>query len=120
MNETIPDKLFFKIGEVSRILGVKPYVLRFWETEFSSFVKPGKSKNGQRQYERKDIETLLLIKKLVHEERFTLEGAREQLKALRKAPDEREALLGLKRAEAIQELRSIRDELQDLTDKLSS
>ena len=120
MNETIPDKLFFKIGEVGRILGVKPYVLRFWETEFASFVKPSKSKTGQRQYERKDIETLLLIKKLVHEERFTLEGAKEQLKALRKAPDEREALLGLKRAEALVELVSIGDELRDLADKLDN
>jgi DNA-binding transcriptional MerR regulator len=73
-----PDKLFYKIGEVSRIVGVEPYVLRYWETEFS-FLKPRKSKSGQRVYIKKDIETLLKIKRLLYQERYTIEGVRKRL-----------------------------------------
>jgi DNA-binding transcriptional MerR regulator len=75
----IPDKFYFKIGEVSRILGVKPYVLRFWETEFK--ISPTKNKSQHRVYRRQDVETLIEIKRLLYEERFTIEGAREKLKA---------------------------------------
>lgn len=78
----IPDKVFFKIGEVSRITELKPYVLRYWETEFP-FIRPTKTKTNQRVYERCDIETILLIKKLLYEEKFTIEGARSRLKELR-------------------------------------
>jgi DNA-binding transcriptional MerR regulator len=74
----IPDKFHFKIGEVSRILGVKPYVLRFWETEFR--VTPAKNRSQHRVYKRQDVETLLEIKRLLYEERFTIEGARTKLK----------------------------------------
>jgi DNA-binding transcriptional MerR regulator len=74
----IPDKFHFKIGEVSRILGVKPYVLRFWETEFR--VTPSKNQSQHRVYKRQDVETLLEIKQLLYEERFTIEGARAKLK----------------------------------------
>lgn len=79
----IPDKLAFKIGEVADILGVKAYVLRYWETEFE-ILKPKKSKHNQRMYERKDVENLLLIKKLLYRDRFSIEGARSALKKLRK------------------------------------
>lgn len=79
----IPDKLAFKIGEVAAILGVKAYVLRYWETEFE-ILKPKKSKHNQRMYERKDVENLLLIKKLLYRDRFSIEGARSALKKLRK------------------------------------
>jgi len=79
----IPDKLAFKIGEVADILGVKAYVLRYWETEFE-ILKPKKSKHNQRMYERKDVENLLLIKKLLYRDRFSIEGARTALKKLRK------------------------------------
>jgi DNA-binding transcriptional MerR regulator len=75
---TFPDKLFYKIGEVSRIVGVEPYVLRYWETEFS-FLKPRKNKSGQRVYIKKDVELLLTIKKLLYQERFTIEGVRKKL-----------------------------------------
>ena len=75
---TFPDKLFYKIGDVSRIVGVEPYVLRYWETEFS-FLKPRKNKSGQRVYVKKDVELLLSIKKLLYQERYTIEGVRKRL-----------------------------------------
>jgi DNA-binding transcriptional MerR regulator len=74
----IPDKLYFKIGEVSELLGVEPYVLRYWETEFS-VLSPKKSGTGHRLYRRKDVELLLRIKHLLYEKKFTIEGARQLL-----------------------------------------
>jgi DNA-binding transcriptional MerR regulator len=74
----IPDKLFYKIGEVSKIAGVEPYVLRYWETEFS-FLKPRKSKSGQRIYVKKDLDLIFQIKDLLYKERFTIEGVRKKL-----------------------------------------
>ena len=90
----IPDKFHFKIGEVSRILGVKPYVLRFWETEFR--ITPAKNRSQHRVYKRQEVETLLEIKRLLYEERFTIEGARVKLKELSK---ERQKQLKLDLAE---------------------
>lgn len=80
----IPDKMAFKIGEVADILGIKTYVLRYWETEFEA-LKPKKSNQNQRMYSRKDVETALFIKKLLYRDRFSIEGAR---KALRKVKTE--------------------------------
>jgi DNA-binding transcriptional MerR regulator len=74
----IPDKLYFRIGEVSRLAGIKPYVLRFWETEFSS-LGPKKSGKGHRLYRRKDVELVLEIKRLLYDMRYTIEGARKYL-----------------------------------------
>lgn len=79
----IPDKLAFKIGEVAELLNVKPYVLRYWETEFE-ILKPKKSKHNQRMYEHRDVENLLLIRKLLYRDRFSIEGARAALKKLKK------------------------------------
>jgi len=73
----IPEKLFYKIGEVTRITGVEAYVLRYWETEFS-FLKPRKSRSGQRVYVKKDIELINQIKSLLYEERYTIEGVRKK------------------------------------------
>lgn len=75
----IPDKLYFRIGEVSEILGVEPYVLRYWESEFPQ-LSPKKSGAGHRLYRRKDVELLLRIKHLLYEKRFTIEGARQTLR----------------------------------------
>ena len=75
----IPDKLYFRIGEVSDLVGVKPYVLRYWESEFQD-IHPTKSKSGQRLYRRRDVEVLMTIKTLLYEERFTINGARKRLK----------------------------------------
>jgi DNA-binding transcriptional MerR regulator len=71
----IPDKLYFRIGEVSDLVGVEPYVLRYWETEFPS-VGPKKSGTGHRMYRRKEVELLLKIKHLLYEKKYTIEGAR--------------------------------------------
>jgi DNA-binding transcriptional MerR regulator len=76
----IPDRLYFKIGDVARICGVETYVLRFWETEFPQ-LKPNKSGTGQRLYRRRDVELALEIKRLVHGEGYTLSGARQALEA---------------------------------------
>ena len=78
----IPDRLYFRIGEVSRLVGVKPYVLRYWESEFPA-VAPRKSPTGQRLYRRRDVELLLEIKRLLYEKRYTVEGARKHLQGAR-------------------------------------
>ncbi len=79
--ERIPEKLFFRIGEASRIVGVKPYVLRYWEKEFD-LVKPEKSSTKQRLYRRQDVVLLCEIRRLLHEERYTIEGTKKRLKKL--------------------------------------
>jgi DNA-binding transcriptional MerR regulator len=77
-NPEIPDKLYFRIGEVAKLAGIKPYVLRFWESEFGT-LGPKKSGSGHRLYRRKDVELVLEIKRLLYEKRFTIEGARKIL-----------------------------------------
>ena len=77
----IPDKPFFKIGEAARLCAVKPYVLRYWETEFRS-LRPQKTRSQQRLYRRKDVELLLSIRDLLYGKRFTIEGARQRLREL--------------------------------------
>ncbi len=74
----IPDKLFYKISEISRIAGVEPYVLRYWETEFP-FLRPRKNKAGQRVYIKKDMEMVLQIKRLLYQEKYTIAGVRKKL-----------------------------------------
>jgi DNA-binding transcriptional MerR regulator len=74
----IPEKLYFRIGEVSELTQTKSYVLRFWETEFP-MLKPVKSRTGHRLYRREDVQTILDIKRLLYEKGFTIEGARKQL-----------------------------------------
>ena len=74
----IPNKLYFRIGEVAKLAGIKPYVLRFWETEFPA-LGPKKSGTGHRLYRRKDVELVLEIKRLLYEKRYTIEGARKTL-----------------------------------------
>jgi len=78
MLDTIPNKRFFKIGEVSKIVGVPTYVLRYWEREFS-LLRPRRAQSKQRLYRRKDVEMLLQIKKLLHKEKYTIAGARKKL-----------------------------------------
>lgn len=78
--EGIPDKPYFKIGDVAKLCSVKPYVLRYWETEFRS-LKPEKTKSGQRLYRKQDVELVLRIRTLLYDERFTIEGARAALRS---------------------------------------
>ena len=82
----IPDKLYFRIGEVSRIAGVPAYVLRFWEKEFPR-IRPKRAPSGQRLYRKKDVERILTVKHLLYEKKFTIEGARRRLRKDRAEPD---------------------------------
>jgi len=79
MAAIIPDKLYFKIGEVSKITGIEPYILRYWESEFK-LVKPYRTKSNQRLYRRKDVEAIMKIKKMLYNDRFTIAGAKLKLK----------------------------------------
>ena len=81
----LPDKLYFKIGEVAKLIGVKPYVVRYWETEFS-VLRPGKTRARHRLYRRKDVEVLLEIRRLLYTERYTIEGAKRRLRELNTHP----------------------------------
>jgi len=83
MSVTIPDKTYFRIGEVGNLLGVEPYVIRFWESEFKT-VRPIRSKTDQRLYRRKDVEELLTIKTLLYDDMFTIAGAKKRLASLKK------------------------------------
>ena len=80
MDRHVPNKLFFKIGEVCEITDTQPYVLRYWESEFPALA-PAKNSSGQRIYRRKDIETVLRIKQLLYDEGFTIAGAKKRLEA---------------------------------------
>jgi DNA-binding transcriptional MerR regulator len=86
----IPNKLYFRIGEVAKLAGIKPYVLRFWETEFAG-LGPKKSGTGHRLYRRKDVELVLEIKRLLYDKRFTIEGARKVLETKPKRADAKSA-----------------------------
>ena len=109
----IPDKLYFKIGEVSGLLGVEPYVLRYWETEFT-VLSPKKSGTGHRLYRRKDVELLLRIKHLLYEKKFTIEGARQSLLADSRAPKHRRPKQLQQELFAVDPLPEIRRELTDI------
>jgi len=87
VSAALPDKLYFKIGEVAKLVGVKPYVLRYWETEFS-ILRPGKTRARHRLYRRKDVEVLLEIRRLLYTERYTIEGAKRRLRELSAASPE--------------------------------
>jgi len=114
----IPDKLYFKIGEVSDLLGVEPYVLRYWESEFP-VLSPKKSGTGHRLYRRKDVELLLRIKHLLYEKRFTIEGARQSLSAESRAPKPRAAQKRLQQELFSDDpLPEIRRELSDILELL--
>ena len=78
MSDTIPDKSYFRIGEVSKILGVEPYVVRYWESEFKT-VKPFRTRSYQRLYRKKDVDELLTIRNLLYKEMFTIAGAKKRL-----------------------------------------
>ncbi len=104
-----PDKLYYRIGEVSKIAGVPAYVLRFWESEFSA-IRPGRTPSGQRLYRKKDVELILTVKQLLYDKKFTIEGARKHLKS--KTSDKKDKIdtsypVSLK--ELLAELRNIRD-----------
>ena len=113
----IPEKLYFRIGEVARLCRLPAYVLRFWETEFPQ-LKPVKSSTGQRMYRRKDVESVLRIKRLLYEEGFTIAGARQQLRSEVKGPDKKQAPLPFP-AHASPDLKHIRQGLREILTMLS-
>jgi len=120
----IPDKVYFKIGEVADIVGVKPYVLRYWETEFPD-IAPAKSKSKQRLYKRKEVEAILRIRDLLYKEKFTIEGARKRIKELARKPRDKDnspqISLGLPIAAPNDEsLIEIRKKLEELAKILES
>ncbi len=83
MNSKIPDKLFFKIGEVAKLAGVEQHVLRYWEDEFKA-LHPKKNKSGQRFYEKKDVELVLKIQRLLYLEKYTIAGAKKKIRESKK------------------------------------
>ncbi len=111
MSETIPDKLYFKIGEVSTITGVEPYILRYWESEFK-LVKPYRTKSNQRLYRRKDVESVIKIKKMLYDEKFTIAGAKKKIK-IKEAP-EKQLPLGFSQEKYKQALKEVIVEMKDL------
>lgn len=113
--QSIPDKLYYKIGEVSKITGVKPHVLRYWESEFRE-IKPYKTQSLQRLYRRKDIELILRIKKLLYDDLFTISGAKRKLKD---SPDRAKQMELLFDEKAYKEIfREIKRELKGITQSL--
>ncbi len=112
----IPDRIYFKIGDVSQIAGIETHVLRFWESEFP-MLEPKKTARGHRQYKRKDVELVLAIKRLLYEEKFTIAGARKALRTRRSTVPEAEAPARPISREAIRE---IREQLQEILALLSA
>lgn len=111
----IPDKTFFRIGEVARLLGVKTYVLRYWETEFP-MVAPQKSSSNQRVYRRAEVETLFVIRKLLYEEKYSIAGARKRLGKWGKLGNGQKGEKdGASRAENLARLTELGNELEQLT-----
>jgi len=120
---TIPDRLYFKIGDVAQICGLETYVLRFWETQFPQ-LKPNKSGTGQRLYRRREVEMVLEIKRLVHDEGYTLAGARQVLETTHRHRDHSTAAVegnAAKRQEEVAAvIRGARAELREIAGILSS
>jgi DNA-binding transcriptional MerR regulator len=113
----IPDKLYFRIGEVATLCHLPAYVLRFWESEFPQ-LKPVKSSTGQRMYRKRDVESVLRIKQLLYEQGFTISGARQQLRSESKT-DKTQTAIPFPSASA-PEIRHIRQGLREILNLLSA
>lgn len=120
----IPDRLYFKIGDVARISGLESYVLRFWESQFPQ-LKPNKSGTGQRLYRRRDVELVLEIKRLVHAEGYTLSGARQALEQTQRRPHPQQplplkAVAGRRPDAAVAAIARVRAELREIAGMLAA
>src|SRR5215467_5054083 len=113
----IPDKLYFRIGEVATLCRLPAYVLRFWESEFPQ-LKPVKSSTGQRMYRKRDVESVLRIKQLLYEQGFTISGARQQLRSETKSDKSQTAIPFP--SQAVPEIQNIRQGLREILDLLST
>jgi DNA-binding transcriptional MerR regulator len=115
----VPDRNYFRIGEVAKITGVKPYVLRYWETEFKEMAPP-KSRSNQRMYRRREVETILRVKHLLYRERFTIEGARKRLAEMqREARSEAAAAAPAEVPASVSALSRLRGQLEKARDRLA-
>ena len=115
MNQKIPDKLFFKIGEVAKLAGVEQHVLRYWEDEFEA-LQPKKNKSGQRFYEKKDVELILKIQKLLYLERYTIAGAKKKMRENKKK--NAQLSLGFDRESFLVQKREIVSDLEDIIESI--
>ena len=115
MNQKIPDKLFFKIGEVAKLTGVEQHVLRYWEDEFE-VLQPKKNKSGQRFYEKKDVELIIKIKRLLYLERYTIAGAKQKMRESKKKNSQ--LSLGFDRESFLDQKRDIISDLGSILELL--
>lgn len=113
MKEPAIKKLYYSISEVSEMTSLKPYVLRYWESEFSD-LRPSKNRAGKRIYRSSDVELIRLIKKLLYEEKYTIEGARQKLKASYKGNEERKSPADDKKGRALEDIKSGLREIMEL------
>ena len=114
----IPNKLFFKIGEVAKLAEVEPYVLRYWETEFKN-LRPKKKENGQRQYQKKEVQLALKIKKLLHVDGYTIEGAKKILKKRNKKMEPSQISILFDREKVVEIIEDFKKDLRDILKRLS-
>ena len=115
MNQKIPDKLFFKIGEVAKLTGVEQHVLRYWEDEFDA-LQPKKNKSGQRLYEKKNIELIFKIKRLLYLERYTIVGAKQKMRESKRKNSQ--LSLGFDRESFLDQKRDIISDLESILEFL--
>jgi DNA-binding transcriptional MerR regulator len=119
MEAGIPDKLFFKIGEVARLTSLRPSILRYWESEFSD-LQPQKSRSGQRLYTRKELDIVLDIKRLLYSERLTIKGARKVMAKRRKCADPLATGISAapSNADILQIIKEVKADLKKIRDSL--
>ncbi|MGD0586659.1 MAG: MerR family transcriptional regulator [Oryzomonas sp.] len=110
MGATLPDKLYYKIGEVAKMAGVRTSVLRFWESEFE-FLKPEKSTTGQRLYSKREVDLILLVRRLLYDEKFTIEGVKKRITPKGRIISGNDLALSATPEKHLLLLRDIRDEL---------
>ncbi len=117
MGITFPDKFFYKIGEVAQMAGVKTSVLRFWETEFC-FLSPDKSATGQRLYSKQEVDLVLLVRRLLYDEKFTIEGVKKRISPKGKLINSDDILPQVLAVDHTDILKEIRSALQALRNQL--
>ena len=118
MEDNSIKRLYYSIAQVSKITGLKQYVLRYWETEFTE-LKPAKNRAGKRIYKEKDIKIIFLIKRLLYQEKYTIEGARKRLRNIKRNKDTHQQL-SLLELEKIDVLEQVKNELKELLDILDN
>ena len=116
MSTSVPDKLYYKIGEVSEITGIEAYVLRYWESEFK-IMSPSRSRSRQRLYRKRDLELIMEIKRLLYDERFTIEGAKKRLQRAGRRRN-KQLELGLQEPSYKEALTQIKEELEQIREIL--